>query len=381
MIQADTRRKLRDSLIRAAREMLEESDTPLDLRKVAERVGKSRTAPYLVFGKREAGGGLEALRIAVAVDGLKELVGALEEALASASKPDATLFEVSRAYLLFAHSQPRLFRLMFGPEVTRAMHRPEAEQSSRPEVPELLLARREVDQLIGAALKSAQPADPGAAGEARTLALGFRAMLHGAAMLSLDGQAGLSGDPPPDQAAALVTAFFRPKPPTSSPMAAAEEAFSVAQIERGREPRDSHTSSAIRRAKQARASFQGSHILWIADDLGRAAAEQRTLESLGAKLSRARDTLGALGELHGMQSASSPRSFDVIVSDVARHDSGTGGADELPLLKRAAPTTPVIFYVARLEPDTRRPAGSLGITDDPGELLHLVLDVLQRKRP
>jgi hypothetical protein len=40
----------------------------------------------------------------------------------------------------------------------------------------------------------------------------------------------------------------------------------------------------------------------------------------------------------------------------------------------------VIFYVGRLDPGAERPAGSFGITNRPEELLHLVLDVLERTR-
>jgi hypothetical protein len=40
----------------------------------------------------------------------------------------------------------------------------------------------------------------------------------------------------------------------------------------------------------------------------------------------------------------------------------------------------VILYVTDPDPETPRPAGSAGITHDPAELLHLVLDVLERVR-
>ena len=60
--------KLRTLLLNAAFEILEEEETPFELRKVAERAGKSRTAPYLVFGKGKEGG-LRALKLAVAAEG------------------------------------------------------------------------------------------------------------------------------------------------------------------------------------------------------------------------------------------------------------------------------------------------------------------------
>ena len=70
-----TGRDLREAFIQAARQILDEPDTSLDLRKVADRVGKSRTAPYLVFGRTEEGGGLSGLRLAVAESGFADLLG------------------------------------------------------------------------------------------------------------------------------------------------------------------------------------------------------------------------------------------------------------------------------------------------------------------
>ena len=52
----------------------------------------------------------------------------------------------------------------------------------------------------------------------------------------------------------------------------------------------------------------------------------------------------------------------------------------LPRVRKAATDTPVTFYVRMLRRDADRPAGSVGITNDPGELLRPVLDVLERKR-
>jgi hypothetical protein len=45
-----------------------------------------------------------------------------------------------------------------------------------------------------------------------------------------------------------------------------------------------------------------------------------------------------------------------------------------------APDTPVIFYVGSSDPQSEPPPGSFGLTTDPAELLHLVLDALERRR-
>jgi hypothetical protein len=52
----------------------------------------------------------------------------------------------------------------------------------------------------------------------------------------------------------------------------------------------------------------------------------------------------------------------------------------LPALRSAAPDTPVVFCVGAVDQHRGPPMGSDGITDRPDELLHLVLDVLERRR-
>lgn len=105
---------LRRRLLDAARTLLREPDTRLDLRKVAERAGKSRTAPYLVFGKERDGGGLLALRLAVAADGAEELSRRMEEASLTSRDPLEAFQSVAEELLAFTEENPRLFRLMFG---------------------------------------------------------------------------------------------------------------------------------------------------------------------------------------------------------------------------------------------------------------------------
>ena len=50
----------------------------------------------------------------------------------------------------------------------------------------------------------------------------------------------------------------------------------------------------------------------------------------------------------------------------------------LDKLRESGAECPAIFYVAQLEPSV--PPGSLGITDRPDVLLHLVIDGLERSR-
>jgi DNA-binding NtrC family response regulator len=71
--------------------------------------------------------------------------------------------------------------------------------------------------------------------------------------------------------------------------------------------------------------------------------------------------------------------FDLILSDIDREGSKRAGLDALPQLNAAAPTLPIILYIAALEP-RGVPHGAFGITYRPDELLHLCMDVVERRR-
>ena len=72
--------------------------------------------------------------------------------------------------------------------------------------------------------------------------------------------------------------------------------------------------------------------------------------------------------------------FDIIISDVFRGESQATGLLDLPKLREASPMTPVVFYVGSVDTSRGNPPKSFGITDDPEELLHLLLDIMERKR-
>ena len=86
-----------------------------------------------------------------------------------------------------------------------------------------------------------------------------------------------------------------------------------------------------------------------------------------------RTTKDALEQLHR-------GTFDLILSDVHREGDSDTGTHALPYLKKIAPDVPVVFYVRQLNEGEKTPQGATGITDQPDELLHLVLDQVERGR-
>ena len=156
---------LRQRLLTAAIDLLKEPETPLDLRKVAERAGKSRTAPYLVFGKESEGGGVIALRIAVAAEGARMMSRVMREAAEISPDPIASIHAVAEAFLLFAETNPRLSRLIFGPEINAIGRLGEGGFRDHPEFQRFLEHRDDagtvVTELIGEAQRQGVlPGDP-----------------------------------------------------------------------------------------------------------------------------------------------------------------------------------------------------------------------------
>jgi AcrR family transcriptional regulator len=98
-------------LVAAAVELVEgSSPEELTLREVSRRVGVNHRAAYRHFHDKTA------LLAAVAEDGYRGLLTAMEEALDSAQRAQAAnrLMALAVAYVSFAIDQPARYRIMFG---------------------------------------------------------------------------------------------------------------------------------------------------------------------------------------------------------------------------------------------------------------------------
>jgi len=101
---------LRRALIEAAaRLMRDDGIDGLSLRKLADRVGVSRMAPYHYFPDKHA------LLCALAARGFEELTALIDTArLEPGARLDKDLRQFVRAYMHFATTQPEQYELMFG---------------------------------------------------------------------------------------------------------------------------------------------------------------------------------------------------------------------------------------------------------------------------
>jgi AcrR family transcriptional regulator len=99
------------ALLDAALHIVEKRTEALTLRAVARLAGVSQAAPYRHFASKEA------ILAAVAEDGFRSLMAAMQESLdACGEGPLGRLRAVGLGYVTFATSHPSHFRLMFGRE-------------------------------------------------------------------------------------------------------------------------------------------------------------------------------------------------------------------------------------------------------------------------
>ncbi|MNZ95939.1 Tetracycline repressor protein class A from transposon [compost metagenome] len=106
---------LRSSLLEAAIDLIRESGVEeLSMRKLADRVGVSRTAPYHHFVDKH-----ELLSV-IAEVGFAQYEAGLNAALQSIEDPGQSLHLFLRYYLNFALEHPQAYNLMFGQGVWKS---------------------------------------------------------------------------------------------------------------------------------------------------------------------------------------------------------------------------------------------------------------------
>jgi AcrR family transcriptional regulator len=183
---------LRRALVLAGLEAVEEGGLEaLTIRGLARRLAVSHAAPAHHFPDKLA------LLSAVAAEGFRRFEAALREEAAADATPRERMKHIGRAYVRFALDHPAIFRVMLGPELT------DCSQAS----PEL----QQASTSAYAVLQETADAVAGSPEAGRIHAFAAWALVHGAALLYLDGAlrsalpAGLAG-----RAAfeALVDALF-----------------------------------------------------------------------------------------------------------------------------------------------------------------------------
>ena len=140
--------------------------------------------------------------------------------------------------------------------------------------------------------------------------------------------------------------------------------------------RDVKVSPQARRAVAERLRLTqprlaATRFLWIDDNPGGNEAEMRILKSLGATIDLARSDDEARERLIGAV-------YDIVLSDIKRGERGDEGIKFLPVATAAILEPAVIFYVGESK---GKPEGAFGIATRPDELMHLIVDALERRGP
>jgi AcrR family transcriptional regulator len=164
---------LRQALIDGAIALIAEQDvSSLSLREVARRVGVSHAAPYRHFQDKES------LLAAVAEEGFIGLTEAMNQGIEQASNDPLKRLEATGvAYVLFAIAHPSHYRVMFGNFRGEQVPHPERAQ-----------AGWQAFQVLLDRIEAGQAAEVVRAGDAMQLAWVAWSMVHGVAMLLIDGR-------------------------------------------------------------------------------------------------------------------------------------------------------------------------------------------------
>ena len=166
---------LRQALLGAAREIVaREGVGGLTLRAVARAARVSHMAPYHHFADKAA------LVAAVAEEGFRGLRAEMEERIARCpDDPRARFRESGIAYVSFAVKHPNLFRVMFGPQAADADAHPQLSAASQATFD--MMQRLLQQSQAGYAIRE---------DDARQIGLTAWSLVHGLAMLCIDGQFG-----------------------------------------------------------------------------------------------------------------------------------------------------------------------------------------------
>jgi AcrR family transcriptional regulator len=164
---------LLQSLIDAAFDLIAEKDvTHVSLREIARRVGVSHTAPYRHFADKEA------LLTAVAQEGFLRFRQSLEEAMQPISPPLERLEAGCLAYLRYAAQHPSRYRIMFGMQ----------EMSAEKKNSAIAALARDICLPLAATIAEGQSIGVVRQGEPEQMAQTLWALMHGWAMLVMNGQ-------------------------------------------------------------------------------------------------------------------------------------------------------------------------------------------------
>ena len=123
------------------------------------------------------------------------------------------------------------------------------------------------------------------------------------------------------------------------------------------------------RLRRSQGRVAATRLLWIDDEPNGNKAEMKLLKGLGATIDLAHSSKDARERL-------AAAIYDIVLSDIKRGERDDEGVRFLPEVSAALLEPPVIFYVTESK---GTPEGAFGIATRPDELMHLIVDALDRR--
>lgn len=113
--------------------------------------------------------------------------------------------------------------------------------------------------------------------------------------------------------------------------------------------------------------------IWLDDDFhAPELSEMRLIQALNVQLDRVYDE-------NLVENMLVTSHYDLIISDMKRGENTKAGIDFLQKLVAQNHRLPMIFYVIAFNEGRGTPPFAFGITNNPSELVHLVMDIIERK--
>lgn len=186
--------------------------------------------------------------------------------------------------------------------------------------------------------------------------------------------------------AGIVAAFYRPLRNQILPRLGGVNAFGVQVTfiqqeldkviaQQGPNVTDKERSLVLRRAQRMMTITQGAQILWVDDAPDNNVYLRGLLRSLGIFVDLAKNTFDAV-------SMAALTKYDVIISDMKRDGDSKAGIKLLAELQQRDLDAYrwTVFYFSQYDAGRGVPTYAFGATKRPDELIHLVMDILERKR-
>ncbi len=133
------------------------------------------------------------------------------------------------------------------------------------------------------------------------------------------------------------------------------------------------SKGVVRRLDHAAEFLVGGRILWVDDQPGLNRPLAELFRAVGMTVDTARSTEEALVLLK-------QGTYDIIISDIERSGDPRAGIKMLRDLERHRILTPVVIYAMRFNPELGVDYRIFAGTNNPNEVVHYVIDLMERAR-